>query len=530
MTIQASQLTGGPYYRFLGSQDPEFNNGQIVDSNNPLHFAEMDGVMLFKKPTTLITPIIIDNVKYAMTSIDQKPVHYIGSWTQSTVCDSNGQKCRAVALGKDYYGLGYGWDQISSRYAFSVAGNGENKARYVVDIKIPGEYELFEWHGTLGDPPGGQVGSNVPYNIVHAGGTKSGTIDQTKNVGKWNSLGKYNFNKGESFVEISNAANGFVISDAMRFVFTGSSNYQPPESKPCSGFGGTPCQSNEECDGGSFRYSSDHGSLCCVGGSCKALEDGQEGGDGDGEGTDNSCVSGKGGIPCQSDDACVGGGFVSSSDHGDLCCVGGICKQPDSSDFNDSCHFLEHIEVPATGDVIVSTNILRTNVEYLVKTSGTYKYWYPNHPEAIADAEWAETTALQKQGWNKGEGAGLYSKEHNLDLMINNEAVDWGGYNENHTYLYELTGSNLRISFSIFDMNSRDNQGSISVTIFNCSSNRDNEGAIGGNTDPSDLNKDNLVDISDLILLIRAFGTSQHDLNGDGVVDVQDLLLIIKKL
>jgi len=48
--------------------------------------------------------------------------------------------------------------------------------------------------------------------------------------------------------------------------------------------------------------------------------------------------------------------------------------------------------------------------------------------------------------------------------------------------------------------------------------------------DPSDLNKDNNVDIADLILLIRAFGTSQHDMTADGVVDVQDLLLIIKKL
>ena len=47
---------------------------------------------------------------------------------------------------------------------------------------------------------------------------------------------------------------------------------------------------------------------------------------------------------------------------------------------------------------------------------------------------------------------------------------------------------------------------------------------------PEDLNNDERVDIADLILLIRAFGSSQHDLTGDNKVDVQDLLVIIKKL
>jgi len=45
-----------------------------------------------------------------------------------------------------------------------------------------------------------------------------------------------------------------------------------------------------------------------------------------------------------------------------------------------------------------------------------------------------------------------------------------------------------------------------------------------------DINQDGAVDIADLILLVRAFGTSQYDLRGDGKVDVKDLLVIVKKL
>jgi hypothetical protein len=49
------------------------------------------------------------------------------------------------------------------------------------------------------------------------------TIDQTKNFGKWNSLGTYYFEKGKSGkVEISNNTNGIVIADAMRFVYRGT--------------------------------------------------------------------------------------------------------------------------------------------------------------------------------------------------------------------------------------------------------------------------------------------------------------------
>ena len=52
---------------------------------------------------------------------------------------------------------------------------------------------------------------------------------------------------------------------------------------------------------------------------------------------------------------------------------------------------------------------------------------------------------------------------------------------------------------------------------------------IGGAPCPCDLNNDNVVDISDLALLLANFGTAGPigDINASGVVDISDLALIL---
>lgn len=206
-TVTASRLNGGPYYRFQGNQDPDFNNGAEFTS---VTFKEYDGIMLFKNPTILVTPVVIDNVENNMTTIGQQPVAYKGAWKQSK-------------KGDNAYSLGYKWDDFGYFHAYSEVGNGENVATYRPKFGLAGEYEVFEWHGRLGDPPGSiRAASNVPFVIKYAGGQKSGTIDQTRNIGRWNSLGIFRFDKGTSgYVQISNDANGAVISDAIRFVYAG---------------------------------------------------------------------------------------------------------------------------------------------------------------------------------------------------------------------------------------------------------------------------------------------------------------------
>ncbi|MBN1779886.1 hypothetical protein JW948_02075 [bacterium] len=245
-TVTASEIAaldpvgGSRYYRFRGGQDPDFNNGEEVTNGNPLELwgdthelnwttvPEVfgDGAMLFRSRTTLITPIVVDNNENNQTSPGSDPVSYSGSW----VMDSNGQKFYAFYTGRNYEVFqpdGFAWSQ---------GGSGSSTARYTPGIGLTGEYEVFEWHGYLGSAPGGDLSSNVPAKIVHAGGQADVTINQTANFGKWNSLGTYTFQEGSAgYVEISNNTSGIVISDAVRFVFRSSSAYDVEAPDPPQG-------------------------------------------------------------------------------------------------------------------------------------------------------------------------------------------------------------------------------------------------------------------------------------------------------
>jgi len=128
-TITAGQLTGGPYYRFRGAQNPGFNNGSQFSS---VTLAGVDGIMLLKQPLTLITPIVIDNRPKNMTSLGQNPASYSGSWSQVSVSSRSG-----------YY-LATGWGENSEPYAKTT--NVGAAATYTPQINIAGDYKVFEWH------------------------------------------------------------------------------------------------------------------------------------------------------------------------------------------------------------------------------------------------------------------------------------------------------------------------------------------------------------------------------------------------
>jgi len=242
-TVTASELaaldpvSGSKYYRFQGGQDPVFNNGREVTDSDPLtlwgttvtrHWPDPDpvgdGTMLFRQPTTLITPIIVDNNVNNQTSPGSDPVTYTGNW----VLSSNGDAFYAFYIDRNYKSF------EPHGFAYSASGNGENVATYVPTIGVPGYYEVFEWHGWYGNSPEStQEATNVPCIITDANGQVTKTIDQSKNYGRWNSLGVYLFSKGKSGnVKITNRANGIVLSDAIKFVFRGTNpnlDLTPPE-------------------------------------------------------------------------------------------------------------------------------------------------------------------------------------------------------------------------------------------------------------------------------------------------------------
>ncbi len=244
VTVTDSDLRGlsgyaGPYYRFQGGQDPDFNNGKPFDSVE-LYGAtgsrekdiRGDGILLFKQPTVAIADIYVGNHHNNDTSPGSAPVEYVGDWKPML------SKYNADGENNPYWTQWVSTDcpyGACEGYGYFVAppGHGEMTATYRPTIGVPGYYEVFEWHGWHGDRPGEyREASNVPFELKHANGVRRGTIDQTRNIGRWNSLGVYYFERGtDGYLKISNDANGYVISDAIKWVYRGmnfKADAQPP--------------------------------------------------------------------------------------------------------------------------------------------------------------------------------------------------------------------------------------------------------------------------------------------------------------
>ena len=212
---QISILSGyaGPYYRFQGGQSPDFNNGQPFDRvtlfgdyghNDKLVVG--DAILLTKEPTTMVSEIIVDSDDET-TSPGSQSAQLTGSWVET--CDNTAnhwsQGCRSY---REQWGL-----------AYSSPGN--SQAVFTPTMSVPGQYEVFEWHGEKTDA---NEATNAQHTIHHAGGVKTILVNQRQNQGRWNSLGIYTFDQGTNGnVTISAlGADGIVIADAIKFVYLGN--------------------------------------------------------------------------------------------------------------------------------------------------------------------------------------------------------------------------------------------------------------------------------------------------------------------
>jgi hypothetical protein len=202
----------GPYYRFQGGQDPDFNNGQRFDELSLMGSPESscfvgDAILLTKEPSTMVTDIYIDD-SHQNTSPSSQPAQLVGEWTQDD--------CENIDLA---------WTQgcrtWREQWPLAYASPGNNQAIYTPTISVSGQYEVFEWHG---DVAHSNEATNVPLTIQHAQGSETQWVNQRQNQGQWNSLGTYTFESGNSGSVTISAENtdGIVIADAFMFVFQGN--------------------------------------------------------------------------------------------------------------------------------------------------------------------------------------------------------------------------------------------------------------------------------------------------------------------
>jgi hypothetical protein len=77
-----------------------------------------------------------------------------------------------------------------------------------------GDYEISVSYGGTGDATQ-SLATNANFTVRFKGGTLSFPIDQNRNQGQWNLLGRFH---DPVSVELTNRADGPVVAGAVRFV------------------------------------------------------------------------------------------------------------------------------------------------------------------------------------------------------------------------------------------------------------------------------------------------------------------------
>jgi len=260
-TIDQSELVGlagygGPYWRFRGGQDPDFNNGGSFTSvllkgsfnTDPDNLSNSDkddhgdGILLFTtQDYNVVSDIMVGNYPNNDTSPASEPVQLTGDWDKEPDNASNPYWSQWNYGDPDTSGWRYPQASFEGYGAFYTDGSSGATATFEPTIGVAGDYDIYEWHGWRGGTANAVTeATNVPYEINSGGSVvASGTIDQSINAGQWNRIGtvSYTFPRStsstRSYVRISaNGANGTVIADVIKFVFTGNSVTPPPPPPP----------------------------------------------------------------------------------------------------------------------------------------------------------------------------------------------------------------------------------------------------------------------------------------------------------
>jgi len=141
--------------------------------------------------TAIVPPVTIDPV---VVDDDASNVTYTGTWTRATDTE------------------------VSQRYGpsfrYASAGSGNATAIFRPTLPVAGTYQVSAWWTT--NP---NRATNSPFTIHSNAGDTTVACNQEVNGGMWNTLGTFTFDAGTTgYVKLTNAANEYVIADAVQFV------------------------------------------------------------------------------------------------------------------------------------------------------------------------------------------------------------------------------------------------------------------------------------------------------------------------
>jgi arylsulfatase len=98
---------------------------------------------------------------------------------------------------------------------WTQGGDGSRTAVWRTDNPSMGSYKIYIYYG---HPSVGSLASNARFTIGMDGNTGTANVDFNHGAGDWNLLGTF---RNPRYVQLSNAANGVVIADAVKFVRVG---------------------------------------------------------------------------------------------------------------------------------------------------------------------------------------------------------------------------------------------------------------------------------------------------------------------
>ena len=104
-----------------------------------------------------------------------------------------------------------GGDNYGTACYWIEPGDGSKGALWRSDNPLLGTYSIYLWYGRL---PQSRSATNAHFTVSTPQGSQTFVIDQNKNVGKWNLLGKFQY---PLCVKVTNKADGPVIIDAVKF-------------------------------------------------------------------------------------------------------------------------------------------------------------------------------------------------------------------------------------------------------------------------------------------------------------------------
>lgn len=155
---------------------------QWMKDNEPSKADQLQRIRIYTEP---ITSVIIDN-----QTIEARFMIHGKGWHSDTEPRSGN------------YNVGSYW---------TAPGDGSTTALWRAVNPMLGTWKIMVYSGK---PDVGRLATNAPFKVIMDNGSETVRVDQTKNEGEWRTLGTFH---NPRYVTLSNAANGVVVADTVRF-------------------------------------------------------------------------------------------------------------------------------------------------------------------------------------------------------------------------------------------------------------------------------------------------------------------------